>query len=75
MGFDPGYSYIRKHKGGFQWYNIESEEIILHKSFKLKIVAWSLVSINGQSTTWSINHRSFFLLIIAKEINKTTIAF
>ena len=40
MDVDPGYKYIEKFRGGFQWYMIESKDIISSICFKLKKRKW-----------------------------------
>ena len=54
MDVNPGYKYIEKFRGGVQWYMMESKDIISSFCFKLKNENGSLVSINGQSTTFRL---------------------
>ena len=48
MDVDPGYKYIEKSKGGFQWYMMETKHFVSSIRFKLKIENGNLVSFNGQ---------------------------
>ena len=54
MDVSPGYRYIEKFRGGVQWYNMESKDIISSICFKLKNENGNLVSFNGQSVTFRL---------------------
>ena len=55
MDVDPGYKYIKKLRGGVQWYSMESKDIISSICFKLKNENGNLVSFNGQSLTFRLS--------------------
>ena len=55
MDVDPGKKYIEKIRGRVQWYMMESKDIILSISFKLKNENGNLVSFNGQSVTFRLS--------------------
>ena len=55
MDVDPGYNYIKKFRGGVQWYMMESKDVILSINFELKKENGILVSFNGQSVTFRLS--------------------
>ena len=55
MDVDPGYKYIEKFRGGFQWYMMESKDIISSICFEFKNENGNLVSFNGQSVTFRLS--------------------
>ena len=55
MDVDPGYKYIKKFRGGVQWYMMESKDIISSICFKLKNENNQIVSFNGQSITFRLS--------------------
>ena len=55
MDIDPGYNYIEKFRGGFQWYMMDSKDVISNTNFKLKNEIGKLVSFNGQSVTFRLS--------------------
>ena len=52
---DPGYKYIEKFRGNFQWCMMESKDIISSICFKLKNKNNQLVSFNGQLVTFRVS--------------------
>ena len=52
---DPGYKYIEKFRGGFQWYLMESKDVTSSICFKLKNENNQIVSFNGQSITFRLS--------------------
>ena len=57
MDVDPGYKYIKKFRGGVQWYMMESKDVISSICFKLKNENNQIVSFNGQSVTFRLSIR------------------
>ena len=57
MDVDPGYKYIKKFRGGVQWYKMESKDIISSICFKLKNENNQIVSFNGQSITFRLSNK------------------
>ena len=57
MDVDPGYKYIKKFRGGVQWYMMGSKDFISSISFKLENENGSLVSFNGQSITFRLSNK------------------
>ena len=57
MDVDPGYKYIKKLRGGVQWYMMGSKDFISSISFKLENENGSLVSFNGQSITFRLSNK------------------
>ena len=55
MDLDPGYRYVEKFRCGFQWFMMESRHFILKILSKLKNEYESLVSFNGQLTTFRVS--------------------
>ena len=55
MDVDPGYKNIEKFRGGFQWYMMDSKDVISSICFKLKNENNQLVSFNGQSVTFRLS--------------------
>ena len=55
MDVDPGYKYIERFRGGFQWYMMENKDIISSISFKLSNENNQIVSFNGQSITFRLS--------------------
>ena len=51
MDVNPGNKYIKKFRGGIQWYMMESKDVISNIRFKLKYENIQLVSLNGQSVS------------------------
>ena len=54
MDVDPEYKYIEKFRGYFQWYMMESKDVISRICFKIKNENNQLVSFNGQSVTFRL---------------------
>ena len=52
MDVNPGYKFLKKIRGGVQWYMMESEDVISSINFRLKNENGYLVSFNGQSVTF-----------------------
>ena len=46
---NPGYIYVESFAGGITWYMMQTKDVILSISFKLKNENNELVSFNGQS--------------------------
>ena len=59
MNVDPGYKYIKKFRGGVQWYMMESKDIISSICFKLKIENGNLVSFNGNQLLSDYQSKQF----------------
>ena len=55
MDVNPGYKYIKKFRGGVQWYMLQSKDIISSFGFKLKNENNQLFSFNGQSITFRLS--------------------
>ena len=55
MDVDPGYRHMEKFRVGFQWYLMESKDIISTICFKMKNENSHLVSFNGQSITFRLS--------------------
>ena len=55
MDVDPGYKYIKRFRGGIQWYIMENKDIITSISFKLSNENNQIVSFNGQSITFRLS--------------------
>ena len=55
MSVSPGYKYDCRFEGGVQWYMMESKDVILSISFKLKNENNELVSFNGQSISFRLS--------------------
>ena len=55
MTVDPGYKYVEKFAGVIIWYMMESNDVILTFSFKLKNENNQLVSFNGQSISFRLS--------------------
>ena len=55
IDFDPGYKYIEKLRGGFQWYMMQSKDVVLSFCFKFKNENNQLVSFNGQNITFRLS--------------------
>ena len=55
MDVDPGFKYIDKFRGNFQWYMMESIDIISSICFKVKNENGNFVSFNRQSVTVRIS--------------------
>ena len=49
---NTGYKYIKKFRGGVQWYMMESEDFISSNNFTIKNENNNFVSFNGQSITF-----------------------
>ena len=57
MDEDPGYKYIGKFRGGLSWYMKESNDFISNISFRIKNENGKLISLNGQSNTFSLSNK------------------
>ena len=55
MDVHPGYKYKEKFRVDIQWYMMESKDIISSICFKFKIENNQLVSLDGQSVTFSLS--------------------
>ena len=55
MDVSPGYRYIKKFRGGVQWYMMESKDIISSVCFKIKNENNQIVSFNGQSISFRLS--------------------
>ena len=55
MDVDPGYKNTEKFKNGFQWYMMETKDVISSISFKLKNENGNLVAFNGQSLSFRLS--------------------
>ena len=55
MDVQPGNKYIEKFNVNFQWFMMESTDIILSICCKLKNGNIELVSLNGQSVTFRLS--------------------
>ena len=55
MDVDPGYKYIKKFRGGVQWYMMESKDNISNFSFKYRNENNQLVSFKGQLITFRLS--------------------
>ena len=51
----PGFKYIKKFRGGIQWYMMETKDVISSVSLKLRIENGNLVSFNGQSVSFRLS--------------------
>ena len=76
MDVDPGFKYIEKFHGGMQGHMMESKDVISSICFKLKNENNQIVSFNGQSVTFRLSIKEFFLIIInASDTKKIEITF
>ena len=55
LDVSPGYRYIKKFRGGVQWYMMESKDIISSICFKIKNENNQIVSFNGQSISFRLS--------------------
>ena len=55
MDVDPGYENFEKFRVGVYWYMMESKDVILSISFKLKNENCQIVSFNSQSITFRLS--------------------
>ena len=55
MAVDPGCKYVKKFRGGNQWYMMEIKDVISSINFKLKNENGNLVSLNGRSVTFRLS--------------------
>ena len=55
MDVDLGYKYIKKFRGGIQWFMMESKDIISSICFKLKNEDIEFISFNGQNITFRLS--------------------
>ena len=55
MDVDPGYEFIERFKGGFQWYMMDTKNFISSNNFTTKIENDKIVSFNGQSSTFRLS--------------------
>ena len=55
MDVDPGYKYIKKFRGGVQWYMMESKDSISSIKYRLKNENNQIVSFNSQSVTFRLS--------------------
>ena len=51
MTVNPGNKYVESFAGGFNWYMMETKDVISSISFKLRNENIELVSFNGQSVS------------------------
>ena len=49
---DTGYIYIRRFRGGLQWFSKESKNSVSNNSFEIKSETGKIISFNSQSKTF-----------------------
>ena len=69
INVNPGYMYVKKFRGGVQWYMMESEDFISTTKFKSKKENRELASFNKRIISFRISIKKVYFFLNDRDIN------
>ena len=60
MTIAPAFKYVERFSGGIQWQMMETKDIIINISFKLKNKNGDLVPLKGESLSFRLSIKEIF---------------